>query len=124
MNTRASRSERGRDSGGFTLTEVLIGITVLGVAGIAASALLAQMTVAGVDGRQEVVRHATAVAVMESLLVQDYDDLGLGTSTGTSGSGVDWTVTISSEGTGLRRLNVEAGSDGRLIVLESLRSDR
>jgi len=101
-----------------------VGITVLGVVGIAASALLAQMTVASVDGRDEVVRHAMAVAVMESLLVQNYDDLSVGTSTGTSSSGVEWTVTISSEGTGLRRLNVEADSGGRNVVLESLRSDR
>lgn len=120
MSTRAS----DRDERGFTLAEVLIALFVLGVAGITASALLAQLTKANVDGRDEVLRHATAVAVMESLLVEDYADLGVGSATGTSATGVDWTVTISAESAGLRRLQVEAISDDRAVVLETLRADR
>lgn len=120
MSTPVSRS----DDRGFTLAEVLIALAVLAVVGITATALLAQLTTANVDGRDEVLRHATAVAVMESLLVQDYADLDVGASSGTSGTGIDWTTTISDESAGLRRLTVAVTSDGRSVVLETLRADR
>ena len=117
---RASSAHRS----GFSLAEVLIALAVLGVAGITATALLAQLTRANVDGREDVTGHTTAVAVMESLLVRDYADLAIGSTTGTSANGVDWTVTISAETSRLRRLRVDAISGGRPVTLETLVADR
>lgn len=120
MSTPSSR----RTDGGFTLAEVLIAIALLGVAGISATALLAQLTNSTIDGRTDVTCHATAVAVMESLLVRDYDQLLAGTTTGTSPAGVAWTVTISDEATSLRRLDVAAVQDDRTVRIETLVADR
>lgn len=120
MSTRAS----DRRAGGFSLAEVLIALAVLGVAGITATALLAHLTEANVDGRSDVTGHATAAAVIESLLTHDYDELVEGTQTGTSVDGVGWTLTVSEESTGLRRLRVDAVDGDRTVRLETLVADR
>lgn len=121
MSTRASST---RDSAGFTLAEVLIALTLLAVAGIAAVGLLATLSRSSVDGRTQVMLHATAVAVMESLLVRDFDQLAVTTAGGSSVGGIAWTVAISDEGPRLRRLAVAVVDDGRSLTLETLRSDR
>ncbi len=121
MSTRASRDP---GSAGFTLAEVLIALALLAVAGITAVGLLATLSRSSVDGRTQVVLHATAVAVMESLLVRDFDTLPIATTSGSAADGTAWTIAITDESAGLRRLSVAVVSDGRSLTLESLRSDR
>lgn len=121
MSTRASRDP---GSAGFTLAEVLIALALLAVAGIAAVGLLATLSRSSVDGRTQVMLHATAVAVMESLLVRDFDALPVAATSGSAADGIAWTIAITDESAGLRRLSVAVASDGRSLTLESLRSDR
>ena len=120
MITRAS----DRRDPGFTLAETLIALTVLGVAGFTATALLAHLARTTVDSREDVRRHALAAAVMESVLTVDYVDLDLTTTAGVGPDDETWTVTVSDEDDDLKRIRVEVDGGGRTTRLETLISDR
>lgn len=121
MSTRGSSPA---DAAGFTLAEVLIALALLAVAGIATVGVLGTLARSSVDGRTQVTLHATATAVMESLLVRDFDQLAVATASGTSPNGIAWTVAITDESPRLRRLAVSVVDDGHTLTLESLRSQR
>lgn len=68
--------------------------------------------------------HARATAMMESLLVRDFDTLAVAQSSGASPDGLTWVVGISEEAPSLRRLSVTISRGGRDLVLECLRAPR
>ncbi len=117
-------SSRRHDRRGFTLVEVLLALSLLAAAGVAAVGLLTQLARSSHHTGTEVEVHTTAVAVIESLLTRDWSALAPTTATGISAGGVAWTLTVADEATDLRRLTVDARADGAGVVLQTLVSNR
>lgn len=112
-----------RDAG-FSLAEVLIAVGLLGVAGITVVGLMTVLFDSTVQAREDVQAHATAVAVMESLLTHTYDELPVGSSSGTDPTGVPWTAQIGSKASRLRVIEVVADDGLGYAELSTLISDR
>ncbi len=122
MSTRGS--DRCRSCAGFSLAEVLLAIFLLGMIAVGISALLGQLVGSNDTDLARLQSRTQAVAVMESLLTQDYSQLGLGTVSDSSPSGMSWTITVSQEAPGLRKLVVVSTAQGESCRLESMTADR
>ena len=109
---------------GFSLAEVLLALGLLGGAGITIVGLWTVLTNSNVQARDDVRAHATAVAVMESLLTREYDELAVGSLAGVDADGIAWNLDIRDAATSLREIEVTAGNDDTSARLSTLISDR
>lgn len=100
-----------KDRGGFTLVEVLIGVSILTVGLLA----LASMQVSAIRGNSMSDKTTTALALaeakMEELLLKDFDDPDLKDSNSLNNNDLSSTTKVDHEEKGVTETGVVGGGD-------------